>query len=187
MLFNKCNELGCETERRKTMELKFKRATIDDLDILVETRIQVLRAANQISEEVDMSDVERQSRMYYEKALSDDTHVAYLVFDKIMLDENASNKNMQSKELFVGAGGISFYRVMPTFHNPTGEKAYIMNMYTLPEYRRQGIAYKTLDLLVAEAKKRNIKMISLEATEQGKPLYDKYGFVKMEDEMMFPC
>mgnify|MGYP003391121235 FL=1 len=76
---------------------------------------------------------------------------------------------------------------MPTFHNPTGEKAYIMNMYTLPEYRRQGIAYKTLDLLVAEAKKRNIKMISLEATEQGKPLYDKYGFVKMEDEMMFPC
>ena len=63
MLFNKCNELGCETERRKTMELKYKRATIDDLDILVETRIQVLRAANQISEEVDMSDVERQSRM----------------------------------------------------------------------------------------------------------------------------
>jgi len=202
MLFNKCNELGCETERRKTMELKFKRATIDDLDILVETRIQVLRAANQLSEEVDMSEVERQSRMYYKKALSDDTHVAYLVFAEAMLEENGLKKNSSSiktvagkelgkstlnKELFVGAGGISFYRVMPTFHNPTGEKAYIMNMYTLPEYRRQGIASKTLDLLVAEAKKRNIKMISLEATEQGKPLYDKYGFVKMEDEMMFPC
>lgn len=181
------------------MELKYKRATIDDLDILVETRIQVLRAANQISEEVDMSDVERQSRMYYEKALSDDTHVAYLVFAEAMLEENGLKKNSSSikvvagkelgkstlnKEIFVGAGGISFYRVMPTFHNPTGEKAYIMNMYTLPEYRRQGIAYKTLDLLVAEAKKRNIKMISLEATEQGKPLYDKYGFVIMEDEMM---
>ena len=82
------------------MELKFKRATIDDLDILVETRIQVLRAANQLSEEVDMSEVERQSRMYYEKALSNDTHVAYLVFDKMVLDENTSNKNVQSKELF---------------------------------------------------------------------------------------
>ena len=72
---------------------------------------------------------------------------------------------------------------MPTFHNPTGKKAYIMNMYTKPEYRRKGIAYKTLDLLVAEAKQRGIYAISLEATDMGKPLYDKYGFVKMNDEM----
>ena len=106
--------------------------------------------------------------MYYQKALSEDSHVAYLVFD--------DNE-------FVGAGGISFFHVMPTFHNPTGKKAYIMNMYTKPEYRRKGIAYKTLDLLVAEAKQRGIHAISLEATDMGKPLYEKYGFVKMKDEM----
>ncbi len=28
----------------------------------------------------------------------------------------------------IGAGGISYYRVMPTYHNPSGNKAYIMNM-----------------------------------------------------------
>lgn len=94
--------------------------------------------------------------------------MAYLVFD--------GNE-------FVGAGGISFFQVMPTFHNPTGKKAYIMNMYTKPEYRRKGIAYKTLDLLVAEAKQRGIHAISLEATDMGKPLYEKYGFTKMNDEM----
>jgi len=47
------------------------------------------------------------------------------------------------------------------FHNPTGNKAYIMNMYTNPAYRRN----------------------SQEATEMRCPLYKKFGFVKMNNEM----
>lgn len=58
-----------------------------------------------------------------------------------------------------------------------------MNMYTAPDYRRQGIAYKTLELLVLDARKRGITAIPLEATKMGNPLYEKYGFVKMNDEM----
>lgn len=87
---------------------------------------------------------------------------------------------------FVGAGGISYFQVMPTYHNPTGRKAYIMNMYTKPEYRRKGIAFKTLDLLVKDAMERGITAISLEATTMGRPLYEKYGFISMNDEMELP-
>lgn len=86
-------------------------------------------------------------------------------------------------ENFIGAGGVSFYKVMPTYHNPTGKKAYIMNMYTVPEYRRQRIAFHTLDLLVKDAREQGMTQIALEATDMGRPLYEKYGFVKMEDEM----
>lgn len=63
------------------------------------------------------------------------------------------------------------------------KKAYIMNMYTAPEYRRQGIAFQTLDLLVKDAKEQGVLQIALEATDMGRPLYERYGFVKMEDEM----
>ena len=150
------------------MALKYKEAAISDLEMLTETRIEVLRAANQLSNDVDMSDVKRQSYAYYQNALANGTHYACLVFDD---------------EKFVGAGGISYFQVMPTYHNPTGKKAYIMNMYTRPDYRRQGIAYRTLDLLVTDAKARGITAISLEATDMGRPLYEKYGFVKMNDEM----
>ena len=153
------------------MAFLYKRATIEDLDILTETRIEILRAANQLSQDVDMTEVEEQSYEYYKRALYDGIHTAYLVFE-----END----------FVGAGGISFFQVMPTYHNPTGRKAYIMNMYTRPEYRRKGIAYKTLDLLVKEAKDRGITAISLEATAMGRPLYEKYGFVNMAHEMELP-
>lgn len=147
---------------------EYKRATIKDIDELVRTRIIVLRAANKLSEDVDMSCVERESYEYYKTALESGEHIAYLVYDG---------------EEFVGAGGVSFYQVMPTYHNSSGRKAYIMNMYTSPEYRRKGIAFKTLDLLVNAAKEKGVYQISLEATEAGRPLYEKYGFVAMKDEM----
>lgn len=153
------------------MALNYRRATMADLEILTETRIEVLRAANQLGSNVDMSEVKKQSFEYYQNALKNDTHLAYLIFED---------------ETFVGAGGISYYQVMPTYHNPTGKKAYIMNMYTKPDYRRQGIAFKTLNLLVADAKARGITAISLEATDMGRSLYEKYGFVKMNDEMELP-
>ena len=153
------------------MHLIYKRATIEDIDILTETRIEVLRAANQLSHDIDLREVERQSYAYYKKALCDDTHIAYLIFDE---------------DRFVGAGGLSFFQVMPTYHNPSGKKAYIMNMYTNPEYRRRGIAYKTLDMLIGDAKRKGITSISLEATVMGRPLYEKYGFVSMDDEMELP-
>ena len=115
-----------------------------------------------------MSVVEEESKAYYRRALETGEHIAYLVYDN---------------GAFVGAGGVSFYQVMPTYHNPTGKKAYIMNMYTAPEYRRQGIAFHTLDLLINDAKKQGVLQIALEATDMGRPLYERYGFVKMEDEM----
>lgn len=53
-----------------------------------------------------------------------------------------------------------------------------MNMYTAPEYRRQGIAFHTLDLLVKDAKEQGVLQIASEATDMGRPLYERYGFVK---------
>ncbi len=153
------------------MNLLYKRATFEDIDILTKTRIEVLRAANQLSYDTDMSEVERESYNYYRKAICDGSHIAYLVFEG---------------NCFVGAGGVSFFQVMPTYHNPSGNKAYIMNMYTNPKYRRMGIASKTLDMLVRDIKKRGVTAISLEATDMGRPLYEKYGFVKMNHEMELP-
>ena len=152
------------------MKLLYKKATIEDIDLLTKTRIEVLRAANKLSDDIDMSEVEKQSYEYYKRALLDGSHTAYLVFDE---------------QKIVGTGGVSYFQVMPTYHNPSGLKAYIMNMYTNPEYRRRGIAIETLRLLVEDAKEKGMSAISLEATDMGRPLYEKFGFVKMNDEMEY--
>lgn len=150
------------------MDLEYKRAAEEDIELLTKTRLEVLRAANKLEAHVDMGEVEEQSCQYYKKALGDGTHIAYLIFEGSQ---------------FVGTGGVSFYQVMPTWHNPDGKKAYIMNMYTAPRYRRRGIAYRMLDILVEDARERGVDAISLEATDMGRGLYEKYGFVKMENEM----
>lgn len=149
-------------------KFEYKKATLENINELVRTRIIVLRAANKLSDDEDMFVVEKESYAYYRCALETGEHIGYLVYDN---------------ETFIGAGGVSFYQVMPTYHNPTGKKAYIMNMYTAPEYRRQGIAFHTLDLLMNDAKKQGVLQIALEATDMGQPLYERYGFVKMEDKM----
>ena len=113
------------------MELTYRKASIEDLEELTRTRVEVLRAANRLTPDADMSEVERQSERYYRTALADGTHTA-------------------------------------------------------PEYRRQGIALETLRLLVEEIRSRGISAISLEATEMGHPLYERFGFAAMKDEMELP-
>ena len=153
------------------MEPRYCKAGPEDLELLVRTRIQVLLAANQLPEGTDMTAVETASRDYYRAALSDGSHAAWLVFDG---------------DTWIGAGGVSFYQIMPTYHNPSGRKAYLMNIYTRPDYRRQGIARHMVDLLVGEARERGITAISLEATAMGMPLYESYGFIHMPAEMELP-
>lgn len=46
--------------------------------------------------------------------------------------------------------------------------------------------FPILDMLVKECRARGIAAISLEATDMGRPLYEKYGFIKMEHEMELP-
>ena len=111
--------------------MRFEKVGMEKLEDLVKTRIQVLRAANKLDGSADMGQTEQESRTYYEKSLEDGSHVAYLVYDG---------------DLIIGTGGISFYQVMPTYHNPTGMKAYIMNMYTDPGSTVYNSAYLIFSL-----------------------------------------
>lgn len=159
------------------MNLIYKKAGLSDLDLLTTTRMEVLRAVFHVSDDAGLSLIERNSYDYYRDSLKNGSHAAYLVIDSI-----------NGTEHFAAAGGISFYQVMPTCDNPDGRKAYVMNMYTRPEYRRQGIAGKVLELLIAEALERGITCITLDASEMGRPVYEKHGFVQMQDEMRLnPC
>lgn len=150
------------------MNIQYKKASCADIELLVGTRMLVLRAVNGLDEAAELTEVERQSRRYYRHCFEEDTHAAYLV-----LDDGS----------FIGAGGISFYSVMPTVHNPSGRKAYLMNIYTAPEYRRRGIARGVVELLIKEALSRGITDISLEATDMGRPLYESCGFIPVPSEM----
>lgn len=152
----------------RTAEFEYRLAGPGDLDELVATRLVVLRAANGLAPATPLPEVEAETRAYFEQGLCTGAFAAYLVYHG---------------QRFVGAGGVSFYRVMPTCDTPTGRKAYIMNMYTDPAYRRRGIATGVLDRLVKLCRERGLAAVTLEATAMGRPVYEKYGFAPMKNEM----
>lgn len=49
---------------------EYKKAGLAQIDELVRTRLVVLRAANQLSDAVDLSQVERETYEYYKNALA---------------------------------------------------------------------------------------------------------------------
>ncbi|MDE7288956.1 MAG: GNAT family N-acetyltransferase [Oscillospiraceae bacterium] len=63
-------------------------------------------------------------------------------------------------------------------HFLSGKTCYLMNVYTVKEYRCMGIASMLLDRLIADARAEEITCIDLSATEMGKPLYLKKGFIE---------
>ncbi|MCR5283501.1 MAG: GNAT family N-acetyltransferase, partial [Lachnospiraceae bacterium] len=55
--------------------------------------------------------------------------------------------------------------------------------YTMKEWQRQGIARKMVSMLIDEAWKRGATEISLDATEEGRPLYERLGFTESTEGM----
>ena len=153
------------------MELKFRKADINDLEELIDIRIEALRAANDLNQQADMSVVKGEIKNYYKKALPEGSHDAFLIYDG---------------EKLIGCGNVSYYSVMPTYCHPSGRKAYFSNMYVRPEYRHQGIARRMLDILVETVREKGDYTITLEATDMGRNMYQRYGFIPLPDEMELP-
>jgi len=149
--------------------LEFRKATINDVGELAKIRSIFLIEANDINSENERIKMENANKTYFENAIADDSFTAWLVIDN---DE------------IIATSGLSFSVVPPSFKCPDGKVAYIMNMFTFPEYRRQGIGMKLLKKTVEEAKNRGYKKITLNATDMGRPLYDKYGFKDVSGDMV---
>ncbi|WP_455716851.1 GNAT family N-acetyltransferase [Anaerosporobacter sp.] len=143
-----------------------KKATDNDIDLLMSSRLEMLTVVNNLSDDAS--------------------------FDKDFLDRTKEYFNSPNQttvltidnNVVIGCATICYINIMPTISHPTGKRAHIMNVYTHENYRRQGIALKMLELLIEEAKQMGVTEISLDATELGRPLYEKFGFVRSEEGMV---
>ena len=138
--------------------VEYRIATNDDIELLMSSRLEMLRVVNGLSEDYVYSDeIVRESRDYF---LNGD-HLTVLAID--------------GGEV-IGCASMSFMWIMPTFSHPTGRRAHLMNVYTRNEYRRQGIARKMVEMLIDATWAKGATEISLDSTVMGRPLYESLGF-----------
>ena len=76
----------------------------------------------------------------------------------------------------VASGGLVIHAIPPTAYNLAGREGYIMNMYTQPEWRRQGIGAAILRAILDYLQAQDVPLVSLHATPDGHRLYARYGF-----------
>lgn len=146
--------------------ISIRKATNKDLETVVNIRMEMLKVVNNLPENYIFSEDFINSTINYFKNSKQTTLLAF-------------NDNS-----VIGCATICYIYVMPTFDHPTGKRAHIMNVYTNKNYRRMGIAYKMMNKLIDEAKQNGITEISLDATDSGKPLYEKCGFISSADGMV---
>ena len=60
--------------------------------------------------------------------------------------------------------------------NLSGRMGYIMNVVTIPAYRRTGIARRVMQAILHWLSEQGIRRVTLYATEMGRPLYQELGF-----------
>ena len=150
------------------MDIIIKQASIDDIDTLMKWRMEVLHHVFEIPDDENTENLYRSNLEYYQQSIPNGNHVA--IFAEV-------------HHTIAGCGGICLYQEMPSPDNPSGQCAYLMNIYTRKEYRNQGVGKTIILWLVDYAHQKGITKIYLETSTCGRPLYESLGFHDMMDYM----
>ena len=77
----------------------------------------------------------------------------------------------------VVAGGVVLVSPWPSQpYDGQCRRATILNMYTDPPFRRQGIARRLMQTMIDWCRKEGFVHVTLHASDKGRPLYDSLGF-----------
>lgn len=63
-------------------------------------------------------------------------------------------------------------------------RGYLLNVYVEPKYRRRHLASNLIELALAEARRRGIRVVALHSTDEGRRLYEANGF-RPTNEMFY--
>lgn len=107
--------------------IEYRKATVDDFDMLAKIRVDFLCEANNVGAEDEKELLYNSNKQFMFTSLSDKSFTSWLaIIDGII----------------VGTSGVSFFSLPPNKKCPNGKVAHIGNMFTYPQYRKQGIATK---------------------------------------------
>jgi GNAT superfamily N-acetyltransferase len=80
-------------------------------------------------------------------------------------------------------GTVHLFERLPYAGNLSGRELYLLNMYTRPAFRGRGLASAIVEKFKMFARQIGAKRIWLNATDQGKRVYEKAGFNPKDNAM----
>jgi GNAT superfamily N-acetyltransferase len=149
--------------------LVYRKLCPDDRDLFIRLRLDFINEFHKDVDEIEKEKLKTSLQSYFNRHIENDEFIGIVCeYDKeiisvayLVIGEWPPNRN---------------------FIN--GKIGTLLNVYTYPEYRKKGIAANIIKMIIEEAKKQNVSMINLLATEDGENVYRKLGFLETEDKSM---
>ncbi|MFN7946895.1 MAG: GNAT family N-acetyltransferase [Blastocatellia bacterium] len=144
-----------------TEDCHIRRATVADAAVIAHQRARMFYDLGRVSDQ-EAAAIETETRRQMNELLESEEYLAWLA---------------ECDGKIVAGGGVMMRRLLPRPGAVQGaEEAYILNVYTEPEYRRRGVARKLMETIIAWARERGCERVTLHPSEDGRALYESLGF-----------
>jgi GNAT superfamily N-acetyltransferase len=141
--------------------LTLREVTAADLDVVMHHRRSMFADMGN-RQPASLDAMEAGSRPLFDRGLADGSYRGWLAEDE--------------DGRVVAGGGIIMLKYHSSPHDPEPRRAWIVNMYTEREYRRQGLARRLMEEMIAWCRAQRMTTVYLHASDEGRALYDSLGF-----------
>lgn len=141
------------------MPISFRRATLDDLDIVQGHRDRMFLDMGTDPEHVAAG--RPAGRAWLARALPEGRYVGVLA---------------EGDAAVVGGVGVVWIDLPPNMHTTVARRGYVLNMFVEPDARRRGLARRLLEEALAVCREAGVDYVTLHASEAGRGLYESRGF-----------
>ncbi len=146
--------------------ITYHRATASDAPILTDNRVLFALELSGPQPEENIQMLRTQMTAYFAKATADNSCISIVA---------------KYDGEIAGIGSMHIREMPGNFKNPSGKWGYIMNIYTIPAYRRKGICRTIMKVLEEEAVNAGVGALELHATPAGEFVYIQEGYVEFKE------
>jgi GNAT superfamily N-acetyltransferase len=146
-------------------------ATPADVDALVHHRIGLF---SDMGVAIDEAALTRAFGPWVDRAMKNGIYRAWVVED-----------HAGGGVSIVAGGGITVLPWPPGPRYLSDRLAFVYNLYTEPPHRRRGVARLIMNAIHDWCRTNGIKSIALNASDEGRPIYEALGYRVSPNPMMF--
>jgi GNAT superfamily N-acetyltransferase len=143
-------------------------ATLADADVLVRHRVAMFSDMGLSFDARELSDA---FRVWLDEVMPAGSYRAWLADS--------------AEGVVAGGGGITVIPWPPGPRYAGDRLAFVYNVYTEPPHRRRGLARLIMETIHAWCRDEGIGSMALNASRDGKPLYEAMGYAESASPMMF--
>jgi ribosomal protein S18 acetylase RimI-like enzyme len=148
---------------------EIRRAAAHDIPLLAAHRAAMFRDMGSVHRDAEAPLI-RATDEYLRRALPSGEYLAWVAESAGAAREVIGGAGVQLRTILPrpGAGGAGI---------ELGPEAIVLNVYVVPAWRRRGVAEALMRTLLATLAERKVRRIVLHASDAGRRLYERLGFV----------